>query len=157
MLIAIHATVGAIVGSNVQKPVWSFILAFLLHFVVDMIPHGDANTYKAYKNKEHVTFGVALVVIDTIATILLVIGWFWSYDFISPASVAWGIAGGVLPDLLVGLYELSATKFAFLRRYHAFHFLNHNFVANKHDWKFWPGMAFQLIILVLIQIGIRGF
>ncbi|GEM_PF-3732031 len=42
MFIVTHAAIGALIGEELPNhPMLAFVLAFLAHFLTDLIPHGD--------------------------------------------------------------------------------------------------------------------
>jgi hypothetical protein len=154
MFLAVHASVGALAGNAVGNPVAAFALGFLSHFFIDMIPHGDARMYEGYKSGERRMRAVLYVAADTVATIGLIVAFFLAQDFFSPVNVALGIVGGLLPDVIVGFYEILKPKqrwwYRKLESFHTLHMKNHcwfgRFLPNKrthaqvhellHDLKF---------------------
>ena len=136
MFLAVHASVGAIAGNAVDNPVTAFVLGFVSHFFTDMIPHGDENMYEGYKNGKKVTRAILYVAADAVATIILIAVIFLYQDFFKPMNVALGIAGGLIPDLLVGIVEVvkpKNKKWLTLKMewFHHFHMKNHHFVIGK--------------------------
>lgn len=107
MFLAVHASVGAIAGNTVSSPTVAFVLGFLSHFFMDMIPHGDENIYHGYKSGTKVKRALLYVAADAVLTVILIAVFFLRQDFFSPVAVSMGIVGGLLPDLIVGLYEVT--------------------------------------------------
>jgi len=60
--------------------------------------------------------------------------------------MAIGVLGGALPDILVGFHEITKTH---LKRFHRFHFLNHDLIKFVKP-SFAQGFFFQLIILGIL-------
>jgi hypothetical protein len=157
MFLAVHAAVGAIAGNAVQDPTAAFALGVVSHFFTDMIPHGDEGMYEGYKNGTAAKRAYLYVGADAIATVLLITFFFVREDFFNPLAVAMGIVGGLLPDLLVGLFEVLRPKRRTLfnralAKFHGFHMANHHFLI-KHarggkDIPLRYGMAMQLVVLV---------
>jgi len=154
MFLLIHSTAGMILGQAVQKPVWSFIVGFVTHFIFDIIPHGDSGVYTKYKNGEMKKRAVAIVTVDAVLTILWVL---WSMEAFTGdirRSVTAGIAGSVLPDLLVGLSEAFKKRNS-LQKFQRFHIRIHNLIVEKihRDWPWIMGVAFQAtVLLILIKL-----
>ena len=107
MFIAGHAAAGALIGQQVgENALLIFILAFISHLILDLIPHGDrhhvVDYYFGQKKKLKQIYNS--IIVDTIATIILV-ALLMSYTTLNRVGIAWGIIGGVIPDLLVGLND----------------------------------------------------
>lgn len=157
MFITTHAAVGALVGGAVGNPALGFVLGFISHFLLDMIPHGDEHMLDGYKSGTKIRRAVAYVTIDsTIAvySILLILS---NAPVHVHDAMKWGIIGGVLPDLLVGIYEI--TKVKWLRAYTAWHHRNHHHVIGKYrhgrDIPFKWGVAYQVVAaIVLLKLAV---
>ncbi len=153
MFLATHATVGALIGRAAPDPVSAFILSFVSHFLLDIVPHGDANLYKDYKRGNKVKLALSYTMIDAIVTAYLVVAIAQARLFDSGINVAMGIVGGLLPDLLVGIFEVTNTKL--LARFHGIHFYFHNLFVNRYrDVSFGVGVMYQLAILFVLQTRI---
>ena len=130
MFLAVHAAVGAIAGNSVESPTAAFALGFISHFFIDMIPHGDADMYEGYKSGEKKKLALIYLWGDVLATIALIVLFFIRQDFFSPLNVALGIVGGLLPDIIVGLFEILKPRrhrwaYRKLESFHALHMRNH--------------------------------
>ena len=145
MLLSVHATVGAIIGESVNKPLFAFILAFISHFLLDLIPHGDKELIKAYRNDFKNRAMLYLIYFDLITTPILLGLLFYTGQITYTRTVLWGIIGAVLPDILVAIHEISDKFFS---RTHKFH----NWTHERFKWsiplKF--GIIVQIIIIYLI-------
>ncbi len=158
MFLATHATVGAMIGRACPNPLLAFILAFASHFLLDMIPHGDSHVYDDYTKGKRVRMAVSYTMIDAVITAYLVVGISQAHLFDDGFTVAAGIIGGLLPDLVIGLYEV--TKARFLEPFHRFHFFMHNLIVRKQwlkhagDFSFATGVSYQIVVLLLLQTRI---
>lgn len=150
MFITTHAAMGALVGELFPThPVLAFVLSMALHFVVDTIPHGDTDLYKGYISGSKVKRAIAITVVDAVTAVLLVAAFFTWRNVGSREAVAFGIAGGVLPDLLVGIYE--TTRVRWLRWFHRFHFFFHNFITSRYkDFSHPVGVTMELSLLAAL-------
>ena len=142
MFLVVHAAIGALVGNAVTSPVAAFSLGAISHFFSDMVPHGDTLMYAKYKSgdKEKARMAFWYVGVDALATLALLLCVFLLGDFVSVKSVAYGIIGGLLPDLLAGLFEVLRPQrrnwlHRQLAKFHGFHMHNHNFIIHhaRHD------------------------
>jgi hypothetical protein len=145
MLISVHAVVGAIIGENVNKPLIAFVLAFISHFLLDLIPHGDKELIKAYRNDFKNKAMLYLIYFDLITTPILLGLLFYTHEITYSEPVLWGIIGGVLPDILVGIHEIFDKYFT---RTHKFHNWTHERLKWSIPLKF--GIIVQIIIIYLI-------
>ncbi|OGY41831.1 MAG: hypothetical protein A2Y82_00670 [Candidatus Buchananbacteria bacterium RBG_13_36_9] len=145
MLLSVHATVGAIIGENVNTPLLAFVLAFISHFILDIIPHGDKELIKAYRNDFKNKAMLYLIYFDLVTTPILLGLLFYSGHITYSRTVLWGIIGGILPDILVAIHEISDKLFS---RTHKFH----NWTHERFKWsiplKF--GIIVQIILIYLI-------
>ena len=145
MLLSVHATVGAIIGENANTSLFAFILAFISHFVLDIIPHGDAKLIKAYRN-EYKSKGVLyLIAFDLIASVILISLLFYFHKISWSQKVLWGIVGGILPDLMVASHEITNKYFS---RWHKIHSWTHDRISWTIPLQI--GIAVQIIIIYLI-------
>lgn len=144
MLLTVHATAGALIGQQINNPYLAFVLAFISHFILDMIPHGDQDWIEEYKGnqKAKVKKIISIVTLDILALLALLISKYYFNSFVPTLNVVAGIIGGVLPDLLVGIHELSNKLF---KKFYHFHFVIHDMI--KYQPSTASGLFFQIIIL----------
>ena len=159
MFMVTHAAVGALLGGAVNNGPLAFITGFASHFVLDMIPHGDEGMLDHYKSGRgsRVRRAVAYVTVDATVTIFSILTILSNAPASMHTAMKWGIVGGVLPDLMVGLYE--ATKSKWLRGYTAWHHKNHHRIIGKYrhgkDIPFKWGLAYQVLAaLLLLKIAV---
>lgn len=149
MFLTTHAVLGAIAGEFAPHPAIAFFMGIVTHLLSDMIPHGDSNLYENYKNKSSVAKSIAYVVIDAIISIFVVIWMFTSLPVDNAYNRAFGILGGLLPDLLVGLSEF--VKFSLLSKFVKLHFYFHNFFTSRYkDISLHEGLTLQMFFLVFL-------
>lgn len=151
MFLMTHAVIGAGLGFVFpESPVLAFALGVVSHFIADIIPHGDSNLYKGYVSKVKVHRALAYVGIDAVLTIFLVMSLLNGIDQAEVRqAVSLGIAGGILPDLVVAAYEI--THLSALRGFHRFHFWVHNtFTRDRGDIPLVLGIVGQLSLLSVV-------
>jgi hypothetical protein len=149
MTLSTHTTIGAIIGLAIGNPVLGFIAGFVSHLLLDTIPHGDTTISKnlrVYKRKKAAfTYGT----IDGIAAIYLVLILSQIPNKASELSFTLAIIGSVLPDLLVGLYDITKSKF--LKPINDLHFYFHNFFTNRYkDIKLTSALLLQILFIAII-------
>jgi hypothetical protein len=154
MLIFTHAAVGALIGETIPlHPVLAFLLAFLIHFAMDAIPHGDSHLYKEYVTGKNSKKAVIITLIDIAAMLLLVAILFGWYHIDHPAAVAAGVIGGILPDILSalhGVFGIRRTQWL-----HTLHFFFHDFIVKRTgDLPFRVGMTMEVVIAAVLCVNV---
>lgn len=149
MFLTTHSVLGALAGEIAPNPFIAFLLGFASHFISDMIPHGDSNLYENYKNKSSVAKSIAYVMVDAIFAVFTVIWMFTAIPVDNTLNRAWGIIGGLLPDLIVGLGEV--WKHHYLKKFIKLHFYFHNYIVRKfRDVTLKQGLMIQLVLLTFL-------
>ncbi|MBN1325694.1 hypothetical protein JW977_01780 [Candidatus Falkowbacteria bacterium] len=145
MLISVHATIGAVIGEKIHYSLFAFALAFLSHFVLDIIPHGDKALIKAYRNDFKNKAMLYLIIFDVISTVILLGLMFYLRKLTYSPAVLWGIIGGILPDVMVAIHEITHKQF---HRAHK----AHDWAHEKLKWSLPLNLAlvYQIIILYLL-------
>ncbi len=151
MTLTTHATLGAVIGHATGNSALAFVLAFISHFLIDMIPHGDTGLADSYKiHKRHKKRALAYVMVDAVAAIFFVLLLANTRDIVSMRTFSWGIVGGVLPDLIVGIYEI--TKTPLLKWFNTLHFYFHDFfVKRKGDVPLYYAILAQVVLIAYLQ------
>ena len=110
MFLTVHATAGAILGSQISNPAAAFFAGYISHFILDAIPHGDDHLFNGLSHKRWVVALAITAATDGLTALL----WLLLLDFhlLLPLtlSVAAGAFGAVLPDLLSGVFHLTQSK-----------------------------------------------
>lgn len=151
MTLTAHAAMGAIIGEMVGNPLLGFAIAVVIHFLIDIIPHGDnflSNNFRVlkYRRKQ----ALAYITTDAICAILFVLFIVNVREVALIRPISMGIAGSVLPDLLVGLYDI--TKSRYLRWAFNLHFIFHNVIIKKYgDVPLRYALAAQAVLVLLLQ------
>jgi hypothetical protein len=143
MLEFAHALTGAVIGAKVSSPLAILPLAFVSHFLADLLPHWNPNL-KMTKKKEGPFYlpssTVFLIVIDSLTGLFL--GLFLAFralpDFNRALLVVTGAFLSILPDLAEAPYFFLGHKSRFVSHLIKF--------QKDHQWKvsFLPGLLFQI-------------
>ncbi len=150
MLLLSHAAAGALISQVVPNPVLAFALSFVSHFVMDAIPHGDTHQYERYQRRERVRRAIAYVTMDAIAAMIFAVALFRYAPLLYPDATAAAIAGSVLPDFLVGLYDFGRVRA--LKRFHDFHFKIHYLIIHRfRDVSLPVGVGIQILVFALLK------
>lgn len=147
MFIAAHAVSGALIAHQVDNPWIVIFLAFVSHFVLDIIPHGDYHHVHDYYHggKQMVRRLYNTILIDSIATVI-VATILLSYTTIDRTLLALGIISAILPDMLVGIHE--SWKKSKLAWFNKMHFKVHNALAKSMTMRPFPGAIGQFILII---------
>ncbi|MBT4856988.1 hypothetical protein HON52_02265 [Candidatus Uhrbacteria bacterium] len=150
MTLTTHTAIGAAIGSSVGNPIIGFLLGFASHFLVDMIPHGDSKMSDSFRLL-HKKGPVAYASIDGAIALYLVL----TLSNIIPSAQLFAfslaVAGSVLPDLLIGLQDL--THWRILKPFFRFHFFFHDFFTKKYgDVKLTYALAGQAAVIIFILL-----
>ena len=151
MTLSTHTTIGAAIGFLIGNPVLGFALGAASHFLVDMIPHGDSNLAQQFRDKtERKKLIVAFGTVDAIISMLIILGIFSFFEASTTnMAIAAAIAGSILPDLLIGLYELK--KSPLLKGFYRFHFFFHDFFSKRYgDVKLHSALVVQAIFIAVV-------
>ena len=169
MFLAVHAAAGAIVGTEIPNPWLAFAAGFILHFILDVIPHGDHELGKRFfgligkklSEEEQIKKMVAYEVLDLFITLFFIIYSFKNFYFAKDDGVVWAIIGSILPDVIVFAYFM--TKAKRLKWFFDFHKWFHHLIINRlgRDLPLKAGMALQAglfiaCFLLLHEINLNG-
>lgn len=153
MTLTTHTAIGAAIGATVGNPFLGFLFGFISHFLVDMIPHGDSKMSATWKSMKKKRGPVAYATFDAVIAIYLILT--LSNLIVSQQILTFSlaIAGSLLPDILIGLHDL--TRWKFLKPFFKFHFFFHDFFTKKHgDIKLTYALAGQLAVIVFVLLPI---
>lgn len=157
MFLTVHAAAGAAIGWWVPNAPAAFALGMVSHFVLDRVPHYDPPVITGtirdgvFKHAVMRRF-VMIASIDLLsAGLLTAILAVWAQPAGIAAFVA-GAFGGILPDLMFGLYRLTNNRW--LGIYNRWHEANH-FNPKKFPVTFISGMIPQLVTLGLCLLIVR--
>jgi len=158
MFITVHAATAMVVGSKIQSAPLAFLISFLLHFVFDIIPHGDKELGKKFfgldlrKFREHDDFrAIALYgTLDACFLAVFLAFMFKNFAFVRDDTIIWAIIGGILPDILVAFYKLTNSKY--LRWFYNLHNRNHLWLLDKmkKDLSVKLGIIWQATVWLLM-------
>ncbi|MFH1356800.1 MAG: hypothetical protein ABII18_06665 [bacterium] len=151
MTLSTHTAIGALIGLSMGNPIAGFLLGVTSHFLLDMIPHGDtkiSTNLRVHKKKKGAfTYGT----IDAVIAVYLVLIFSNIPNEATEYAFSMAIIGSILPDLLVGLYDI--TKSPLLKPINDLHFFFHDFFVKNHgDIKLPTALFIQAIFILLIII-----
>jgi len=145
---------GVLIGQNVPTPELAFPLGVASHFMLDLIPHGDSQLYKNYKDGNSVRRSVIYAATDSIAAIGILIYLLETAPYASRATIVAGVIGAIIPDFLVALGE--GVPIRILRWFQRIHFRIHDAIANRiGNIPLRAGVPLQIIILFFMLFLVK--
>lgn len=150
MYLTVHGSAAILIATKVVNPWWAFILAFISHFILDAIPHGDEKIFDAgLPSKKRYQRILTATAIDFV--ILMIYTYFIITKLpLDPTLIFIAILGAILPDILWGLYDV--TNWKIFKYFFKLHKLFHYILKNK--WNLKTGIIFQIIIVAILSLFI---
>jgi hypothetical protein len=137
---------GALIGQNVPTPGLALPLGVASHFLLDMVPHGDAKLWNEYKSGTSLAKSLIYTAIDSVAAVGIFIYLLETAPYASRGTMIAGVIGAILPDFLVAVGEGMKTRpFLWFQRQHMR--IHNGFASRLGDLSFRAGVFMQLIVL----------
>ena len=155
MFLTVHSAAGILIAENTGSVWLAFILGFISHFLLDMIPHGD-NTLVKEKFKfspQEISLLKKLTTTDILVMSVMISTLWLSGQITDIIPALFGIAGAVAPDFIQGIYIL--TKTPVLKQYFSIHW-NLHYIFKKFLVPLKTGLIIQLISLIVFLSLIVG-
>ncbi|MCX6744444.1 MAG: hypothetical protein NTX82_02880 [Candidatus Parcubacteria bacterium] len=150
MFLTVHSAVGLTIANYIKNPLLAFFVGFILHYVFDIIPHGDTQIPKKYHNIVYITLaGFLDLAVLTSFLLILMLG---QAKFLTWTQIA-AISGSVIPDLIQFIYFLHPRQ-KHLLRIQKVHDFFHGLITNKKNFGLIPGLILQIILFLILQIFI---
>jgi hypothetical protein len=131
MILATHELVGAAIGAKIHNPWLIIIFSIAMHFVLDTFRHGEYvesfDSKVAFKNTWH---KVALDFFSGIIVILIYLA-IRKPDAFVMKDIFLGVFFSIIPDFITAIYW--KYRFAFLKKYYAFHSWCHKYPRNSPE------------------------
>lgn len=153
MYLSVHTPTSLIIGSQVGNPLLAFIFAFIAHLILDIIPHDPIifKDFDQWTDKKKIKKFFIMACIDFVVLGIFLIILFLNQKLnLNNYSIWAAIIGGILPDILWGLNDLSGKKIKILNKYGYFHHkILHSMIKKDSllPWKY--AILSQTIIFVL--------
>ncbi len=146
MFLTVHGTIGIIIGQRISNPLLAFIAGFVLHYIFDIIPHGDTKVPRQYYN---IVYASLAGIIDLIIFAVFII--FISQKIeIFKLNIICAIIGSMLPDILQAFYFMSRQKlFKSAQKVHDYF---HGLISKKFEFNFFTGLILQIIFFIILII-----
>lgn len=113
MILTTHILSGALIGAKIRNPFLIAAISIVVHFLLDMLPHGD------YLNKKSRIREFWKVAIDLGIGLGVVLAMLYRYPPLDEISIAIGIFFSLLPDATTFLYLWMRMEFfQSLKKFH---------------------------------------
>lgn len=150
MFLTVH-TSAALAISQLPLANWLiFILAFLSHFVLDAIPHGDQNLLRSTPDKKSRLLKLLAIEAVELILILLTLVLFYTFKNTSPVVISLAVLLAGLPDGLEFLHIASNYKNKLLKKFAAIHYRIH--ASGGKEINLISGCSLQLIIFTVLLL-----
>lgn len=139
MLFTAHALAGGTAGELIRNPFWAFLIGFLIHFVLDSIPHYDTTDDGKYTTRQIILAGGDLAI-----GIILIVFLAPKY-FHNLCGYLSGMLGGITPDFLslVPWIKNITSKSKCGKKFHDFHYRIQSIKISPL-----PGILIQVVIWI---------
>ena len=145
MLYLIHAVVGAIIGNNFSSVGIIFLLAVILHFLLDIIPHWDGFYDKVlFHLNGEIKINKKMFIFELIDGLLSFLFVAIFYIGFKNPLIFLGAFFSLLPDILKTTYFIKIKK----KRPFLFYAKFHSKIQKEINWK--PGLLIQEILLIIL-------
>ena len=136
MYLTIHTPLSLILGKKIKKPILVFILAFLVHLILDSIPHEIISKHNYY-------FYIIMICDLILLSSLLYILYKQNKIKFNLITIT-AILGGIMPDALWFLNDLTFNKIFFLNSYSQLNIFIHKI--------FYPPVFIPWYLSIIIQL-----
>jgi len=143
MFYFVHLLVGALVGKYFPSLFIVIILSFLIHFVLDILPHWDGFwDKKDYKKNYFKKLPIKNLIVELIDISVAVFVFICLFNF-NNFFILIGAFFCVLPDILKIFYLTPLKNLNFYKKYLSFH------TRMQNDVSFILGILIQLLISII--------
>jgi len=147
MFLTTHAVASITTLKITQNPIILFGINFLLHYILDSIPHGDWGTLKGFKNT--ILNYIILFTLDIFFVLLILYSYINSNSY-NLFNILSAVIGSILPDILWGLYDI--TKLKFLKIFLDINHFAHQILGFQEEQRFYFLTQILVVIISLIII-----
>lgn len=148
MYLTVHGLAALVVAQAAPNPLVAFLLGLLSHLVLDFIPHGDEHLTTGFTRTRVVKRMLGATAIDGSILVFLLLIYLIATPSLSSGQLLAGLAGGLLPDLLEGVYLISNANW--LKAYSRWHMAMHNWLRHRLLWT--EGILVQVLVLAALWL-----
>jgi hypothetical protein len=142
MFLSVHSIVALTSIKYIHNPLLLFIANFILHYILDAIPHGDGGDVDGLKSSNLEIF--ILACLDLIFVGILSFNFYQIFNYDIYLMIT-ALSGAILPDILWGLYAV--TKFKIFKWADYLNNWSHKIIKYKSKYIFEYFIQFIPIII----------
>jgi len=145
MILLVHMLLGALIGKEINNPILAVLLAFLGHYLLDLIPHIEYSISNIKKQLWHKAVpDFVKVFLDIFCGLLLIFIFSKNHPIIYVCAFF-----AILPDGLSLLSRIS--EFNFFKMHDDFHGeKNIHFLKNKKISNFWKILSQVIVVIISV-------
>lgn len=151
MYLSVHGTAALTIVRFIPNPFVAFLASLLSHLILDFIPHGDEFLVSSSDSNKNLKRLLGAAIIDGSILVIFILIFFTLYPTISLSLILLSLLGGLLPDILQGVYLIS--KPPWLDGFIKLHSSLHNLPGHKVRWQvgiFIQALTFTALWLMFI-------
>jgi len=151
MLFTPHLAVGAAIGAATNNSLAAFLIGFIAHHILDLVPHTDSGSYAVHAENIFKRPKILLFVLSDVLLGLILFTILYTKSDYSP-PVFWGSLGCIAPDLIDNLPYTSKflQKFFPFNYYHKLHDIFHYTISDRrHLWIGYLTQIFAIAVSIL--------
>jgi hypothetical protein len=149
MFLTTHSSIGIAIATKVVNPWLAFIMAFIIHYLFDAIPHGDESIFDTKTKKHRYKNIVKSLIIDLIIVSVYIL-FIMTKIPLNPIIIFAAVLGSILPDVLWGLYDITQIKI--LSPFAKLHSFFHN--PLHKNMRLAAGIVLQFILIIIATLYI---
>ena len=148
MTLAVHTAAALVIAQHSHSHLQAFLLGFLSHIILDMIPHGDYHLSRWFNKGQKMRKIIFLAEADILISTIIAAAFFYSY-VANPSIFVWALVGSWLPDIPHFFFHLSRERFMVrLNRWHS----NIHFLEKRVKLNIKQSLILQGLILVIFYL-----
>ena len=150
MFLTVHVASGLIIGKYIPSAIFAFVVAFISHIILDIIPH-DPIELERWKKPEITKTLIIFFLIELPLIAILLITLFNINSFELTPSILSAILGAVILDFLWGSY-LIFPKLKFMKVFKTINHKSHKIIYKKIylPWKQWLPIQLSFLAIFLL-------
>jgi putative flippase GtrA len=153
MYLVVHGVAGMVIGKQITNPLYSFIVSFIAHFFLDIIPHDNVELEKWMRKGQEKGKFMVVGCLDVLLLIIIMILFDKNHLTTAKPSITTGILGGLLPDLIWTFGVLIKTKNRLAVWFREAHIQIHRLLYKKSYVSNFISNSVQLFFLILFVVG----
>ncbi len=148
MYLSVHGSAALVLARFIPNPFVAFFASLLSHLILDFIPHGDEFLVSSKDHNKNLKRLLGAAVIDGAVLVIFILIFLVLYPTMSFPLILMSLLGGLLPDILQGVYLISQPKW--LKGFDKLHSTMHNMPGHKVRWQ--VGMLVQALTFTALWV-----